>query len=170
MDPKKVKTATIITVIVAVLIIALCLCWMLNVNPFQKKASSAKPASSSAGSITTQTDPAATSKPSAPNPKSPSSTKPGNDDLKGASDSLYRPKPENYLDDYVQMLVRVPADGTPVELLYKPEKRVYFSDIIIKLDNNAEVTAIAKENGYTLVLVKEGVAGWVFSANLEEKP
>ena len=92
--------------------------------------------------------------------------KPSADDLKGSSDSLYHPKPENYLPEYQNMLTRA-EKGDTVYVQYRPEKREYSRDVIIELDNNTPVTAIAKENGYTLVLVKEGLAGWVPTQDLE---
>ena len=41
-------------------------------------------------------------------------------------------------------------------------------EIVMKLDGNTQVTALAQENGYTLVLYKEGVAGWVITTDLDE--
>ena len=64
------------------------------------------------------------------------------------------------------MLTRA-EKGDTVYVQYRPEKREYSRDVIIELDNNTPVTAIAKENGYTLVLVKEGLAGWVPTQDLE---
>ena len=40
-------------------------------------------------------------------------------------------------------------------------------DAIMKLKANTVVTALAKENGYTLVLVQEGVAGWIRTFELD---
>ena len=91
---------------------------------------------------------------------------PGPDDLSGCSDKLYYPKSESYLSSYESMVVR-PSSGDTVYLQYKPEKIQYTTDAIMKLKANTVVTALAKENGYTLVLVQEGVAGWIRTFELD---
>ena len=144
MKRKKAILKIAIILLVALIIIGVCLCLLFDYNPFRKEA-----------------DPELT-----PEPTETPARKPSADDLKGSSDSLYHPKPENYLPEYQNMLTRA-EKGDTVYVQYRPEKREYSRDVIIELDNNTPVTAIAKENGYTLVLVKEGLAGWVPTQDLE---
>jgi hypothetical protein len=155
MEPKKVRTATVITIVVAIVLILICLCLMFDwvklptgtqekVEPTPEPTEIVEPAD-----------------------KPASVKKPGEHDLKGASEKLHHPKSENYLDEYKSMTVKAPA-GALVYLQYKTEQIQYQSDAIMRLEEDAKVTAIAQENGSTLVLVQDGVAGWVPSYYLEE--
>lgn len=154
MEPKKARIAIIITVITALLIIALSLCFLFDFNPFRKKGQAEKPTVSSAEETLAETQAPVVS------------AKPSIDDLKGCSDQLYYPKADSYLQEYQPMVTRS-ANRNVVFLQYKPEARKYYQDVIMEIENNTPVIAIAKENGYTLVLVKDGVAGWVLSQELE---
>ena len=162
MEPRKAKIAIIITVVVALLLLAVCLCALLNLGPFSKKtpepevqAEETLPPEPSPSPTPTE-EPAAAEEPA----------RPSAEDLKGCSNDLYHPKPESYLDSYVQMIARA-SKGDTVPLQYRPEKWEHYSDLVVRLENNTTVTAIAKENGYTLVLVKEGVAGWIPTYQLD---
>jgi len=154
MEPKKAKTAIIITVAAAVLILALCLCLLLDVPIFGKKAPEPTP-------IVTEE----------PTPKPTSVTaKPSEADLAGTSEMLHHPAPENYLDSYRPMVTRTADSNVNGQVLMllntKPWEFEY--EIVAKLDGNTRVTAIAQENGYTLVLYKEGVAGWIKTTELDD--
>jgi len=157
-------TASLITAIVALLLIALCLCLMFDVIPLPEDAEETPAAE-------TQT-PAADTPAPAPSAEAPKETAPakvpGVDDLKGCSDDLYHPKPENYLPAYQTMLTKA-SKGSTVHLTYEPRSWQYSREVILELDSNTEVTALAQENGYTLVLVKEGLAGWLPTYELEAK-
>ena len=151
MEPKKAKTAILITAIAAVLILALCLCVLFEVPVFGKKT---EPAAS-------PTPVALTAEPT---------RKPSEADLAGTSEMLQHPDPSNYLDSYRPMITRTQnsnVNGKVLMLLNtKPWEFEY--EIVMKLDGNTQVTALAQENGYTLVLYKEGVAGWVITTDLDE--
>ena len=153
MKPKKARTAIIITVVTALIIIAVCLCLLFSFNPlniFEGKAEPSKNASAADAA------PAVTEAPS-----------PSVNDLRGCSDKLYLPKAESYLKSYRYMITRASRDGA-VNVLYKPEPKVVYDDVLLMVEDNTKVKAIAQENGYTLILLKEGVVGWVLTYELEE--
>ena len=159
MTPEKAKKAIIIVLITALIIISVCLCLLFDYNPFSKKdAAEEQPAAS--------TEPAETAAAASPSPPPSPAPVPSSKDLKGCSDDLYYPKAENYLPEYQSMITHA-SNGEKIYLQYKPEPWQYYRETIIELENNTPVTAIAKENGYTLVLVKEGVGGWVLTHQLE---
>lgn len=160
MKRKKAILKIAIILLVALIIIGVCLCLLFDYNPFRREAD--PELTPEPETVTAAPTPAAAT----PEPTETPARKPSADDLKGSSDSLYHPKPENYLPEYQNMLTRA-EKGDTVYVQYRPEKREYSRDVIIELDNNTPVTAIAKENGYTLVLVKEGLAGWVPTQDLE---
>ncbi len=163
MEPKKVKRAIIITVVAALILILLCLCLFFDWIKIPSK------------STEQPEEPTVSEEPQPPSeePQSPGEEPqpepektPGPEDLSGCSDKLYYPKAESYLDSYESMVVR-PSSGDTVYLQYRPEKIQYTTDAIMKLKANTTVTALAKENGYTLVLVQEGVAGWIRTFELD---
>ena len=158
MEPKKAKTAILITVIAAVLILALCLCVLFEVPVFGKKT---EPAASPTPVVLTAEP---TKKPVEP------ARKPSEADLAGTSEMLQHPDPSNYLDSYRPMITRTQnsnVNGKVLMLLNtKPWEFEY--EIVMKLDGNTQVTALAQENGYTLVLYKEGAAGWAITTDLDE--
>ena len=143
MEPKKAKTAILITAIAAVLILALCLCVLFEVPVFGKKTEPA--ASPTPVALTAEP----TKKPVEP------ARKPSEADLAGTSEMLQHPDPSNYLDSYRPMITRTQNSNVN-------------GKVLMKLDGNTQVTALAQENGYTLVLYKEGVAGWVITTDLDE--
>ena len=154
MDPKKAKLAIIITVVVALLILALCLCMLLDVQLFGKKA---EPTPTP---VIVETTPKPT----------PVPAKPSEADLAGTSEMLQHPAPENYLDSYRPMVTRTASSNVngQVYMLLNTKPWEYEYEIVAKLDGNTQVTAIAQENGYTLVLYKEGVAGWIKTTELDD--
>ena len=154
MEPKKVKRAITITVIVALILVLFCLCLLFDW--FRFPSDSAEQPEETVEPVETQVPSVEPSMEPTPEPE----RGPSAEDLNGCSEKLYHPKTENYLEQYETMVVR-PNSGDSVYLQYRPEKIQYTTDAIMKLKENAVVTALAKENGYTLVLVQEGVAGWI---------
>ena len=146
MEPKKVKRAITITVVVALILILLCLCLFFDWIKIPPK------------STEQPEEPPVSEEPQPPTEEPEPEPMP--------SDKLYYPKSESYLSSYESMVVR-PSSGDTVYLQYKPEKIQYTTDAIMKLKANTVVTALAKENGYTLVLVQEGVAGWIRTFELD---
>lgn len=163
MEPKKARIAIAATIVTAIAIILLCILLLLDngVPANGKVEESAQPTEAA---LTDETSAAET--PDEPEePEVPVRT-PGPEDLKGSSDALYLPKPENYLPEYVTMIVFSEKNGS-VYLQYRPAKKEYMRDVIMELDNNTSVVAIARENGYTLVLVEDGLAGWILTQDLD---
>lgn len=161
MQPKTARAAIAITIITALLIIAVCVCMLMNYNPFlshTKQQEAEMPVENEAH--TGEKD-----HPQVTVPPTPAPT-PGPEDLKGASDNLYTPKPENYLSEYMEMIV-YSDKNEPIYLLYRPEKKEFMKDVIIELEINTPVLGIAKENGFTLVVVDKGLAGWIPTQDLD---
>ena len=156
MEPKKANLAIILTAVIALVMILLCLSLLMDWIPFSQKNIATSTSSENTTVVVV---------PSAPSP-SPSVKRPSVEDLSGCSDKLQFPKEGSYLKNYETYAVQ-PESGQKTFLLYKPEKLKYTSDRIMDLEKDTVVTAIAKENGYTLVLVKDGVAGWVVTQELE---
>jgi hypothetical protein len=154
MEPKKAKKAITITIIVAILLIALCLLFLFDVLP-PDMSKADKPGETPPGG---ETPP--------PPSENPQDDGPSEADLRGCSENIYRPKESSYLDAYVSMNVHADAN-TRVYLQYRPEKYEGSSDVIMKMENGTVVTALARENGYTLVKAQAGVAGWIESQYLE---
>ena len=151
---RKLKTAKIITLLVALLLIAVCLLLLFDVIPIVR-SSVPKPRTSTPTDMTINPAPFPTRR-----TKGPSA-----EDLKGSSDKMQRPKEDSYLSEYQEMTV-TPQSGNKTYLQYKTEKIQYVSDAIMSLAKDTAVTALAQENGYTLVMVQEGVFGWVQSFEL----
>ncbi len=177
MEPKKVKLAITLTVIVALVLILICLCFLFDWIKFPPKEDPMTDMPAEETADTPEDTPdnipeeTPTGMPEEPTADTPADTqteepKPGPDDLSGCSDKLYHPKSESYLGSYETMVIR-PSSGDTVYLQYKPQKIEYTTDAIMKLKANTVVTALAKENGYTLILVQEGVAGWVRTFELD---
>ncbi|MCR5575660.1 MAG: hypothetical protein K6F56_01480 [Oscillospiraceae bacterium] len=163
---QKLKKARLITIIVAVLLIAFCVCIMFDVFDF--KTSEEKPQTEEA-SPAEEVSPAeeASSATELPEGSTPPK-KPGVDDLNGCSNQLYHPKPENYLDEYETAIARSGKKDT-VALTYETKPWQHHNEIVVELENNTTVTVLARENSYSLVLVKEGLAGWLPTYELEKK-
>ena len=153
MEPKKANQAILITVVVAALLVLLCLALLFGW--FSKKEEEPKDPSVITVEVTVSPKPTPT----------PTAKRPSADDLKGSSDKLVYPKETSYLPDYETYTV-MPESGKTTFLLYKPKKLEFTSDRILDLEINTVVTAIAKENGFTLVKLQDGVAGWVQTYDL----
>ena len=160
MEPKKAKRAILLTIIVAILLITLCLLFLFDVLPpnIQKNDGPEKPKVTPTATISPD--------PGGETPEPPEEEGPSETDLRGCSENIYRPKESSYLDAYVSMNVHADAN-TRVYLQYRPEKYEGSSDVIMKMEKGTVVTALARENGYTLVKVQAGVAGWIESQYLE---
>lgn len=156
MKPEKANRAIALTIVIAVLLELLCMSALFGWIPFNKDKG------------TTDAD-GGTESP-APTPPQAQETqqapKPSAEDLKGCSDKLTYPKEESYLDQYESYSVQ-PSPGMKTYLLYKPEKLKYTSDRIMDLEKDTIVEALAKENGFTLVRIKPGLAGWVPTQELQ---
>ena len=155
MEPKKANRAILITAIAALLLILLCLCFLFDWIPQKEEEPK----------VTTTTKEVTVVVTASPSP-TPAKKHPSADDLKGSSDKLVYPKESSYLKDYETFSVK-PESGKTTFLLYKPEKLKFTSDRILDLEMDTVVTAVAKENGYTLVLLQDGVAGWVQTFDLK---
>lgn len=162
MEPKKARIAIALTIVIALAIISVCLCMLFDFKPFEGKDEEADSTASPAPTMAVT----ATAEPTAEATPEPSPV-PGPSDLKGCSDDMYIPKSESYLPAYVDMMTYAEEEGGTVSLQYKPEKKEFSRHVIMELPHQTRVTAIAQENGYTLVLVKEGVAGWILTQELE---
>lgn len=159
MEPRKAKTAILITVIVALLIILICLGLLFDVIPLAAREN-IDDLTAQEATVTEipEEEPEETPAPVIPTPSA--------SDLKGCSKDLYFPNSESFLAEYQSMIIHSSAGGS-VALQYRPEAKERQADVIVLLDNNTPVTALAKENGYTLVLVKEGLAGWLLTYELD---
>ena len=155
---RKLKMAKIITLLVALLLIAACLLLLFDVIPVgRSKVQKTVASSTSSTSSTVVIN-------QAPLPAKKNAG-PSAEDIKGASDKMQHPKADSYLPEYQEMKV-TPQSGNKTYLQYKTEKIQYVSDAIMSLAKDTAVTALAQENGYTLVMVQEGVFGWVQSFEL----
>lgn len=159
MEPKKAKTAIVITIIAALLIVAVCLCILFDVPIFGKKEASESPAP-----VVTESPASVPAKPT-PEPVAPSEA-----DLDGTADGLYHPKAESYFSSYRPMITRTENSNKSgkVALQLEPKPWQYYREIVMELDGNTRVTGIAQENGYTLVLYKDGIAGWILTQDLDD--
>ena len=84
---------------------------------------------------------------------------PGEDDLKGSSERLVHPNEESWLKDYETQYVKTKY-GNLAYLRYEPEENSDHYDTVSERD---QVTALARQNGYTLVITENGLSGWVTS-------
>ena len=162
MEPNKAKRTIVFIICIATILVFLCLALLFHWIrlPWEKKKTEMP--RETVYYVETYITPTPTEIPApAPAPT------PGPDDLKGTSNSLYHPKEESYLPHYETMIVNPQSGKSNVYLQLKPERIVNSTDALMKLNKNMIVTALAKENGYTLVLVQEGVAGWVKTQELE---
>ena len=154
MEPQKAKRAIIITAVIAVLLLAVCV--LLLLEPWNAKKTSPDPSPAVVTAVIVGDTPTPTQKDKGP----------GSHDLVGASDQLQYPKEDSYLDSYQSMTIHV-ANANYTSLTYRPEKWQHTVDGIMRIDNGTVVTALAQENGFTLVKVQDGVVGWVETQNLE---
>ena len=179
MEPEKAKRAIIITIVTAIILLAACVVILFSDQIFHRNQPEkeipveevTKTPEPTVEIIPTPVEEATeTPEPTAevsPIPDPTAEPVPGPEALKGCSDSLQYPKEESYLKSFVSMITRA-NNSNKVYLLYRPEKLVNSFDVMLTLDDGIPVTAIAKENGFTLVLLKDGVAGWIPTHDLEE--
>ena len=172
MEPKKARLAITVTVVVTILIVALCLFLLLSPTPALGGGSKNTTGTVSASEVVLQ-QPEVKEEEQQPDEGDPAFawfvwTKPNADDLKGCAEEMQRPKLSSYLDYYEIMVVNPEfvneKEDEEIEfayLLYEPTKKLYSRHVILELPTGTPVLALAKENGYTLVLVQEGVGGWV---------
>ena len=153
MEPKKANRAIILTAVIALLLELICAGFLFDW--FQFPVKQVQGSSSQTNVSIDLTLPTATPK-----------ARPSANDLKGCSDKLVFPKESSYLASYETYSVK-PEVGQKSYLLFKPEKLQFTSDRIMDLEKDTVVTAIAKENGYTMVKVQDGVAGWLPTQELQ---
>ena len=87
---------------------------------------------------------------------------PSSDDLKGCNSKVVSPAWYNWLDSYETKYVKT-KHGVCAYLRYEPSSDSDYFDYVYEKD---EVTILARENGFSLVKVTDGVAGWVTSSVL----
>ena len=87
---------------------------------------------------------------------------PNQDDLLGSSSRLVHPDDGNWLDDYETQYVKTKY-GNLAYLRYEPkDDSDTFGDVLEK----DKVTVLARQNGFSLVMTENKVAGWVTSGVL----
>lgn len=151
MKPEKAKRAIIITLIIAVLAIAVCGFFLYRLY---------KPVPS--GDVVSE-ETAELAEPEETIQEEASA--PSHEDLAGCSDKLQYPKNSSYLKAYETATVR-PQTGDTAVMLVRPQKQEWEADVISRLNRGQTVTVIARENGYSLVKISEGIAGWVITTDL----
>ena len=87
---------------------------------------------------------------------------PSSDDLRGCNSRIASPAWYSWLDSYETKYVKT-NHGICAYLRYEPSADSDYYDYVYEKD---AVTVLARENGYSLVKVKDGVAGWVTSSVL----
>ena len=87
---------------------------------------------------------------------------PSSDDLRGCNSRIASPEWYNWLDSYETKYVKT-KHGVCAYLRYEPSADSDYYDYVYEKD---AVTVLARENGYSLVKVRDGVAGWVTSSVL----
>lgn len=92
----------------------------------------------------------------------PDLSKPGVHDLIGCNESVLYPKDENWLSNYETKYVKT-KHGVRAYLRYQPTEDSGYYDYVYE---QALVTILARQNGYSLVKTSDGMAGWVTSSVL----
>ena len=87
---------------------------------------------------------------------------PGPNDLWGCNDQIQYPKSQNWLDNYETKYLKTQY-GVRAYLRYCPSADSDYYDYVYEA---AKVTVMARENGYSLVMTADGMAGWVTSSLL----
>ena len=90
---------------------------------------------------------------------------PGPDDLRGCNTGIEYPYSYNWLDSYETKYLRT-RHGVRAYLRYEPSADSGHYDYVYE---GAQVTVLARENGYSLVKTNDGMAGWVTSSLLYNK-
>lgn len=87
---------------------------------------------------------------------------PGPDDLQGCNEQVAYPDDDCWIGSYETKYLKT-RHGVRAYLRYGPyEDSGYYSYVY----EQAEVTVLARQNGYSLVKTTDGNAGWVTSALL----
>lgn len=86
-------------------------------------------------------------------------------DLEGCNENLVHPDAENWLQGYETKYVKS-TRGNCIYLRYGPSLDY---DYFKKINDNVEVTVLARQNGFSLVKVTDGVAGWARSELLVDE-
>lgn len=98
----------------------------------------------------------------APTPKpTPTPKVPGPDDLRGCNESVVYPN-GTWLDNYETKYVKT-KHGVRAYLRYEPSADSGYYSYVYERD---AVTILARQNGYSLVMTTDGMAGWVTSSVL----
>lgn len=161
MEPRAAKKAITVTVIIAAMIVLICVGGLVYVNDLIDFSTDSE---ETAEEETDETAEGAV--PAVPGEDPAAMAVPGIADLQGASKDLKQPESGNYLPAYETLVVRAEGkDSTP--MLYEQKAPQYSREIITTLPNKTIVTAVARENGYTLVKYKDGVVGWVLTQDLD---
>lgn len=87
---------------------------------------------------------------------------PGPDDLKGCNEQIQYPKSGNWLESYETKYLKT-RYGLCAYLRYMPSDTSDHYDYVYE---RACVTVLARENGFSLVKINDGMAGWVTSSLL----
>ncbi len=87
---------------------------------------------------------------------------PSPDDLRGCNSKIVSPAWYSWLDSYETKYVKT-KHGVRAYLRYEPSSNSDYYDYVYEKD---AVTVLARENGFSLVKVTDGVAGWVTSGVL----
>ena len=116
---------------------------------------------------TSESTPEPTSEPASKPTAKPASTgkkkkTPGRSDLRGCDSRLVLPKPDTYFKEYKYKVVKS-SKGRGIILRWGPfEEYVrHGKNYVDFLSDGTKVAGIAKRSGFTLVLLKDGRAGWV---------
>ena len=87
---------------------------------------------------------------------------PSSDDLRGCNSRIASPAWYSWLDSYETRFLKT-RHGVRAYLRYGPDENSGYYDYVYE---GAQVTVLARENGYSLVKTAEGMAGWVTSSLL----
>ena len=87
---------------------------------------------------------------------------PGEKDLRGCSDRLVHPDEGSWLDDYETQYVKTQY-GNRAYLRYAPEEESDHDEFVKEKD---QVTVLARQNGFSLVITENRLIGWVTSGVL----
>lgn len=101
------------------------------------------------------------------------SGKPGKKDMEGCDSRVQAPKSGSWLKNYEYMIVQGSKPTfTAIYLRLRPEKDGAArggGNHLNVLYNGTEVAVLARQDGYSLVLVEPGYVGWVISSGLVSK-
>ena len=87
---------------------------------------------------------------------------PCSDDLQGCNQWIQYPQWYSWLDSYETRYLKT-RHGVRAYLRYGPDENSGYYDYVYE---GAQVTVLARENGYSLIKTSDGMAGWVTSSLL----